>query len=59
MVISIIMNNKQPLMTVIKIKSNGFFFFFCFVPSFLAGQKLDGKLVVLEEDERPTLWALL
>lgn len=51
MVISIIMNNKQPLMTVIKIKNNGIYIYF-FVPSFLAGQKLDGKLVVLEEDER-------
>lgn len=58
MVISIIMNNKQPLMTVIKIKNNGIYIYI-FVPSFLAGQKLDGKLVVLEEDERPTLWALL
>lgn len=51
MVISIIMNNKQPLMTVIKIKNNGIYIYI-FVPSFLAGQKLDGKLVVLEEDER-------
>lgn len=28
------------------------FIYLFFVPSYVAGQKLDGKLVVLEEDER-------